>query len=176
MNEGDGQHSQGYPELLQPSKRDTEEHTRWPLIHQAKHLQSPLACLHWSISCHISAIIGATWLKAVAGSSTHVWDVRVALFPLLIAVRCRINWPNNHLCAKPRARTTSHTPAPLPGLPATPCPAVGHPRSQKLKPCGRRHGATGNKELGEDSEWSSSPRHKSRLGPWGRNPHWVQLI
>lgn len=162
MNEGDGQHSQGYPELSKPSKSDTGEHTGWPLICEAKHLQPLLACLHWSISCHITEIICATWLKAVAGSSSHTRDIRVAPFPLLAAVRCRFSCPNNPSVLSPEPEP--HPTLQLPFQPAChPLPSSGPSRSQRLTPCGRRHGGTGNKEPGEDSEWGFSPGHKSLL-------------
>lgn len=177
MNEGDGQHSQGYPELPKPKCPSVTQENMHSDTHPSS--QTPSLTVGLLALKHLLphlAIIGATWLKAMAGPSTHTRDVRVALLPLLIVVRCRIHWPNNHLHVGPRARTTTHPPAPLPNPPATPCPAMGHPRSQRLKPYGGSHGGTGNKQLGEDSQWSSSPGHKSPLRLWGKNPHWVQVI
>lgn len=147
----------------------TEGHAWWPLIHQAIHLQSLLACLHQSFSCHSSAIIGVTWIKAVAGTSTHMSDITAALFSSLIAVSkwCRINWPNNYLHNEPRAITTLHPVAPLPSPPCTsparwpelPAQPRAAPGAQKPKASGARNRGTADREMGKEPECSSSPRH-----------------
>lgn len=115
------------------------------LIHQAKRLRSLLVCLCQSFSHHISAITGATWIKAGRDSSTHVQDIRVALYPPLIAVRKwrRINWPNNFLRDEPRAITAWHPPAPLP----SPAQRWATPAAQKPKPPG---GKQEGMETGEE--------------------------